>query len=191
MHHHPLRHDCFRLSECAVCTQGYGRSLGNTCHYCDDTSAHLLIAAATIFCFLTIPLILIAVVFLIGGLDAVNVGRQFVIHKLSLARKAIRNDGHLVPETYWLERNHTEDGTSINAWDGTIPPGNRNALEVTYRGVRITAGYCRLNSLRETSLKWHGIGLYPSCSGWNRVTALDRSFCVRHDCCQCIRSRFC
>lgn len=102
MYHHPLCHDRFRFLDCAVCTQGYGRSLSNICHYCDDTSANVVIAVSMIVSCLVLPLIMIAVVFLTRGFDTVNVVRQCVIDYLSLARAAIRNWG-LVPETHLQE----------------------------------------------------------------------------------------
>ena len=66
------------LSDCAVCMEGYGRGVGNTCHYCDDTTMHVHIAMGTFFSLVLLLLLLAAVMYLIGGIAAINVARQFV-----------------------------------------------------------------------------------------------------------------
>ena len=66
------------LPDCAVCMEGYGRGVGNTCHYCDDTTMHVHIAMGTFFSLVILLLLLTAVVYLIGGLAAIRVARQFV-----------------------------------------------------------------------------------------------------------------
>ena len=66
------------LSDCAVCMEGYGRGVSNTCHHCDDTTMHVHIAMGMLFLLVTLLLLPPAVVYLIGGLAAINVARQFV-----------------------------------------------------------------------------------------------------------------
>ncbi|CAN0496997.1 unnamed protein product, partial [Laminaria digitata] len=69
----------YRGPYCAVYAKGYGRGLSNTCHSCHGTRGRLLIVACTLSSLVTILLTSLAVVFLVGGLDAVNVVRQSVI----------------------------------------------------------------------------------------------------------------
>ena len=73
MYHHPRSlNTAFVLSDCAVCTDRYGRGVGNTCYYCDDTTAHLLIAMGALFSLAMLLLMTLAVMFLIGGLDTID-----------------------------------------------------------------------------------------------------------------------
>lgn len=86
-------------------------------------SRKFLLVVSTLVSFLMAPIILVAVVFLVGEFDAVDITRQPAIHEFASARKAIRNLC-LVPETCLKEIRHSEDGANMNAWDVTIALGN-------------------------------------------------------------------
>ena len=76
------------VSDCAVCSDEYGTGVSNSCHRCDNTKAHLLIAIDAVFCLVLLLLLFFAVVFLVGGLDAIDVVRQSVGRKISAGSKA-------------------------------------------------------------------------------------------------------
>ena len=78
------------LSDCAVCAEGYGRSLSNTCHSCSGALAWLLVVACTGFFVLALVLLLLTAVFFVGGRDGIKATRQSVVRKLSTLRKASR-----------------------------------------------------------------------------------------------------
>lgn len=59
-------------SDCAVCTSGYRKGVGNTCHSCNDANTPVLIVAGTLFMLVVLLLLVVAVMFLIGGLDAID-----------------------------------------------------------------------------------------------------------------------
>ncbi|CAM9899894.1 unnamed protein product, partial [Laminaria digitata] len=46
---------------CAVCSDGYGRGVSNSCHRCDNTKAHLLFALGALFCLMVLLLMFLAV----------------------------------------------------------------------------------------------------------------------------------
>ncbi|CAN0545253.1 unnamed protein product, partial [Laminaria digitata] len=70
------------------CTEGYGRGISNTCHYCSNTEAHLLSTMGTLLSLVMLLLLSVAVVFLIGGLDAIESVRHSVGRTFSSGRKA-------------------------------------------------------------------------------------------------------
>ena len=76
------------VSDCAVCSDEYGTGVSNSCHRCDNTKAHLLIAIGAVFCLVLLLLLFFAVVFLVGGLDAIDVVRQSVGRTFSVGSKA-------------------------------------------------------------------------------------------------------
>ena len=115
----PLSHDFVLCADCAVCTKGYGRGLSHTCHYCGDTSAHFLIGFSALLSLLAIMLMLVAVVYLVRGHDAINPLRQHVIRSISRMRKEIRKCC-VVAETDFKEQNDSEDGVSIHARGSSI-----------------------------------------------------------------------
>lgn len=55
-----------------MCTEGFGRGAGNTCHSCEGTKSRLLIATGSLFALVILLLIILAVVYLVGGLDAIE-----------------------------------------------------------------------------------------------------------------------
>ncbi|CAM9194141.1 unnamed protein product [Ectocarpus fasciculatus] len=89
---------------CAVCTEGFGRGAGNTCHSCEGTKSRLLIAAGSLFVLAILLLTILAVVYLVGGLDAVEglrrslstrsvlSGRDSSSHKAGSSGKSIGRD---------------------------------------------------------------------------------------------------
>lgn len=68
-----------------MCAGGYGKGTGNTCHSCEDATSRVLIAAGSVFFLAVLMLLFVAVVFLIGGLDAVDSVRQSVASSLSIS----------------------------------------------------------------------------------------------------------
>lgn len=71
-------------TDCAVCSDGYGRGIGNTCHSCSNTTSRWLIAVGSIVSVFVLLSLLLAVVFLIGGLDAVGMVRRSVAQTFSV-----------------------------------------------------------------------------------------------------------
>ena len=71
-----------------MCADGYGSGGSNSCHRCDNTKAHLLIATSALFSLVALLLLFLAVVFLIGGFDAINSVRQSVDRTFSVGAKA-------------------------------------------------------------------------------------------------------
>ena len=59
----------------------------NTCHTCHGIQARLLITTCTLFSFMVVVLLVFAVIYLIGGLDAVYIVRQSAIRKLARMSK--------------------------------------------------------------------------------------------------------
>ncbi|CAN0475629.1 unnamed protein product, partial [Ectocarpus sp. 12 AP-2014] len=72
---------------CASCQAGYGTGIGNTCHACDGTRSRWLLLAGSLFTLVTLLVLGLAVVFLIGGLDAVEGVRRTVSRSLSVSTK--------------------------------------------------------------------------------------------------------
>ena len=103
------------LPDCAVCYDGYGSGVSNSCHPCDDTKAHLLIAMGVLFCLVLLLLLFLAIVFLIGGLDAIDIVRQSVGRKFSVGSKA-SSTGPPVSETRSQERCRPLDVTVAPAY---------------------------------------------------------------------------
>lgn len=118
---HPLPRLFCVLSDCAVCAKGYGRSLSNTCHSCDDTKARLLIASCALFSVMTLLLLLLAVVFLIGGLDAVEMARQSAISNVSGVGKAF-GCRRFVPEGNLREQRNSDVGVREDPWNDSHFP---------------------------------------------------------------------
>lgn len=73
----------YSLSDCAVCADGYGRGVGNTCHSCNDANTPLLYVADTLLLVVMLLLLAISVVFLIGGLDAIDTVHQSLTRTFS------------------------------------------------------------------------------------------------------------
>ena len=75
-------------TDCAVCAKSYAGGAGNTCHSCRDKNLRVLIAAGVLFLLVTLVLLFVAVVFLIGGLDALQDVRASVARSLSFSSKS-------------------------------------------------------------------------------------------------------
>lgn len=135
-------HMLFVLSDCAVCTEGYGRSLSNTCHYCGGATAHLLIAACTLSSLVTILLLFLVVVFLVGGLDAVSVVRQSVVREFYKLTKG---------SAYWRpmpdidpnEQNDPSPGPGTDSMGGSIAPVDNDTSDVEDHGNSGDIGHHR------------------------------------------------
>ena len=108
------------LPDCTVCSDGYGSGVSNSCHPCDNTKAHLLIAMGVLFCMVLLVLLFLAIVFLIGGLDAIDIVRQYVGRKFSVGSKA-SSTGPPVSDSTSQER--------CKSLDVTVAPAYTFALE--------------------------------------------------------------
>ena len=132
----PQIHGIALLSDCAVCSDGYGRGVGYSCHPCDNTKAHLLIAMGALFCLVAVVVLLLAVVFLIGGLDAVDIVRQTVTRKFNVGSKA-SSTGPSVPEARSQQKNKPETGSRVDSLDGTPAPAFSFAPGLNKDGVSV------------------------------------------------------
>lgn len=117
--HHFIPTIFYALSDCAVCAEGYGRSLTNTCHSCSGALAQMLIAACTAFFVLALVLLSLTAVFLIGGRDGIKATRQSMISRLSSLREA-SSIWHPVREKTSPERRYSGKGTVMDVTDETI-----------------------------------------------------------------------
>eukprot|EP00903_Cladosiphon_okamuranus_P012164 g11411.t1 len=73
---------------CASCRAGYGKAIGSSCHSCEDETSRWLVVAGAFFTLFAALFLVTAVVFLIGGLDAVEQVRRSVAKTLSVSSKA-------------------------------------------------------------------------------------------------------
>lgn len=92
-----------RVSDCAVCSVGYGRGVSNTCHSCDNPKGKLLMSAGVLFSGVAILVLFFAAVFLIGGLDAVIIVRQSVAQSMSKPRSKSKSTSvGRAPSNVWF-----------------------------------------------------------------------------------------
>ena len=66
-----------------MCADGYGEGTGNTCHTCDGAASRWLVAAGSLFVAVTLVLLVGAVAFLVGGLDAVQELRRSISRRVT------------------------------------------------------------------------------------------------------------
>lgn len=92
-----------RETDCAVCAKGYAGGTGNTCHSCKDKNLRAFIPAGAIFLLVMLVLLFMGVVFLVGGLDALENVRRSVARGLSFSSKN-PSSSHPVRETRRPER---------------------------------------------------------------------------------------
>lgn len=103
------------LSDCAVCSEGYGRGVANTCHSCDRRKARLLVSAGIGFFVVIVLLsVLLAAVFLVTGFNAVDTVHTSVTPNISLAS--------MVPNVRTISQTSVKRGTRRHISDNTIPP---------------------------------------------------------------------
>ena len=145
-----------------MCAEGYGRGVSNTCHSCDDTTAQVLVAMGTLFSLVMLLLLILAVLFLVGGLDAIDIVRQSVGRNPSGARsKRPRSRRAVVPSADSPERNRraaTNDdyfcrtharplgaavvGDDIEPSDVAGGHSTRSAEDFSCRHARVAPGAC-------------------------------------------------
>ena len=125
------------LSDCAVCTEGYGRGVTNSCHFCNDTTAHVLFAMGTLFTLVVILLLLLAAVFLIGGLDAIDIVRQSVHRKIPFGSNSSAG-GISVPKTSL--RSKSGSFASTNPFTSSVAPAFALESEIIRGGGDRGAG---------------------------------------------------
>ncbi|CAN0419853.1 unnamed protein product [Pylaiella littoralis] len=68
---------------CASCSEGYGRGIGSSCHSCEEGKAGWLLFTGALLTLIAAAFILLALVFLIGGLDAIEDARQSLLSTFS------------------------------------------------------------------------------------------------------------
>lgn len=83
-------------ADCAVCSEGYGPGADNVCHSCTDAKSHWLIFAGSVLILAILVVVILAVVFLIGGLDAVEQVKKSVYQA---AGTMLPKHGHEVRES--------------------------------------------------------------------------------------------
>lgn len=121
--HCPRPLDIAILSDCAVCAKGYGGGVTNACHYCDNATAHVLVTVGSLFSLVMLLLLVLAVIFLIGGLDAIDIVRQTVRRNI-------------------LSRSNTH-ASDFPVHKTSLPRGNdheSNADDRAYPGAEVTDG---------------------------------------------------
>lgn len=120
------------LPDCAVCSDGYGQGVSNVCHSCDSTNGQLLIVMGVLFSVVTILLLLLAVVFLVGGLDAVDIVRQTAARPFVMSRMAPkpRRLGRANLQELPFPKRRVSTGCSNDA--------NTSATEVLWEGHRFS-----------------------------------------------------
>lgn len=135
-----LPDDLPSLPDCAVCTEGYGRRLSNTCQSCHGPTDRLLIVACTLFALMATLLTYLAVVFLIAGPGAVNVVVQTMIRGFTTVHKAARHWDPM-PEIDSMKQITTNDGYTSDSMDRNIVPTTRYTLEVDRDGGEVGSGH--------------------------------------------------
>eukprot|EP00752_Nemacystus_decipiens_P008151 g7290.t1 len=73
---------------CAVCSGDFRGGTSHTCQACTGVKSRLLFAAGCLFGLLILLVLFVAIVFLIGGLDAVESVRQTLSHTMYVSGKA-------------------------------------------------------------------------------------------------------
>ena len=114
--------DICLVSDCAVCADGYGRGVSYSCHFCDDTAAHVLIAMGVLFTLVMLFFLLLAVVFLIGGLDAIDSVRQTVTRNIPFGSNASAASGIPVPDPTLNGRPLPKLGPRTDTVDTDVAP---------------------------------------------------------------------
>ncbi|CAB1103690.1 unnamed protein product [Ectocarpus sp. CCAP 1310/34] len=79
--------DCYEGPYCAVCAEGCCEGSSHTCYRCSGIKSRLLMFAGIVFGVTIVLFLGLAIVFLIGGLDAVNSMRLSMSRKLSVSGK--------------------------------------------------------------------------------------------------------
>ena len=115
-----------------MCAEGYGRSLGNTCHSCDGAMAWLLIAACRVFFVLAVLLLFLTAVFLVGGLDGIKAVHQSVTIKQYKLGKAF-SIWRPVREKKTPKKKYSQQSGTMSSTNGTIAP-IRTVTSGTKRG---------------------------------------------------------
>ena len=90
-----------------MCEGGYGEGAGSTCHACDGTKSRLLIAAGSLFMLVELTLLVVVVVFLVGGLDAVEGVRRSFTTRLSMGAGGRVSPPAPAAEAYGLSEKKT------------------------------------------------------------------------------------
>ena len=131
----------FSLSDCAVCSEGFGRGVGNGCHSCDTTETWVLlwtgiVASAGIL----LPLVIVAVVFLIGGLGAVDIVCKSLTRNVLVSKKASKVWS--VSQKSANERHHRNAGARNDFVNDIIAP----ELDMTWGkqqyAINCDTGHC-------------------------------------------------
>lgn len=137
-----------------MCAEGYGRGVSNACYPCDKTKGQILTVAGALCSVVVCLLLFFAVIFLVGGLDAVDTVHKSVCRKRSVASETAKIGS--VPQTSLPERYHPERGSRTGYSKGTIAP----ALDFNWELQRC-ANVCDADQSSRAS---------PSTRPWHDVT---------------------
>lgn len=120
-----------------MCSDGYARGFSNTCHSCNNTEGQLLTWVGFVVSVVIILLLVIfAVVFLIGGLDAVDVVRKCVTRKFSV--EGIKSRDCFSTRTSSRE---SECGGTQDFRNDTIAPASDFTWENQHRSGKSNIGH--------------------------------------------------
>ncbi len=78
-----------RNKDCAVCIDGFGGGSDNTCYSCSDVKGRWLVAAGCVFAAVALLSLVVAVAFLVGGLDAVEQLRRRSLPRVGKGRRSV------------------------------------------------------------------------------------------------------
>ena len=121
------------LSDCAVCSKGYGRGIKNGCHSCENTKIWLLIGTGIVASSGILMLLILLAVFLIGGLDAVNSVLTSVTRNVHMSRKASKIGS--VTQTSRTKRHYRNQGARKDFVNDIITP----VLDITWESGHFTS----------------------------------------------------
>ena len=173
-----------------MCADRYGGGVSNTCHYCDNTTAHLLVAIGTIFSLVVFLLLLLAVVFLIGGVEAIDIVRQTVsrnnpskssasVGGISPVRSTYPSGDDIEPNTsdWVVSGTETTDGATRYFPKSPEVLAPREPMGSTVAGLGTGRAQANLTEEVETTLhggKSKGCGMSEKVKRWVSRLPLDK-----------------
>ena len=119
-----------------MCKREYGRGVSNTCYSCNDTTAHVLVAMGVLMSMVMLLLLVFAMVFLVGGLDAIDTVRHTLRRTFSESgRRTDSLDSTGVPAfEFALARKSSKLGPRGNSLDKPAAPDFSIVSKVASRG---------------------------------------------------------
>ena len=106
-----------------MCTRGFGRGAGYSCHSCEDALSPALLTVGSLFILLIVLLLILTAVFLVGGLDAVVNIHRSLTNNLSVSTSAV-SSSLPIPSASEAEAVHEgpRDASSTIALDAGLEP---------------------------------------------------------------------